>query len=170
MSAISAALTRWLNISRSSAFWRGTTPTRNRYPRVSRFSPPKGVVERTHNPRVWLRNASPNRTRRFLWAPQNFWGNIPNAGWRKSPKKNSPVNATNPPYWRRDKGHTRPQTPWKMTQTNIKIKIKPTCVLSEWSWSRYELVQGHAGRSQSQEVDLVDRSRRQRRPRKVPRR
>ena len=36
-------------------------------------------------------------------------------------------------------------------------KEKPTCVPSEWTWKRYELVQGHVSTRKSHEVDLVVR-------------
>ena len=86
----------------------------------------------------------------------------------KTEKPSSLVNATNPPSQRRAKGLTRPQTPQERALTKKTQKEKLTCVPYARPWSIYELTQGHAGTSQSHEVDLVDRSQRRRRPCKVP--
>ena len=69
------------------AFWIGTTSTRIRDTRAGRALPLEGVAKRTHNAMVWIHNPRPHRYRRFLWAPLNFWGNIPDARWKKPPKQ-----------------------------------------------------------------------------------
>ena len=78
----------------------------------------------------------------------------------------SPANATNLAQRKGSYEAANPSDEDANKNKNQKKKI--TCVPPAWSWSRYELVQGHVGTSKSHEVDLVDCSPRRRRPRKVP--
>ena len=65
----------------------GKTTTRIRHPWADRFINPEGVAKVNHHTWVWLRNPRPHGAHQVLWAPKNWWGNIPDAGWRKSPKQ-----------------------------------------------------------------------------------
>ena len=148
----------------------GKMYTRRRHPRVGRFLTPEGVVKITHHPGVWICNPRPHGDRWVLWAPRNYWGNIPGARWRKSPKqKNQAVWWTPPIHQVGSEKRVKPgYEPLVRGLKKKKSKKKITCVPSAWPWSRHEIVQGHTGTRQSHDVDLVNHSRQRRRPRKVP--
>ena len=56
-------------------------------PQVSAVFTAKIVAKRTHHIRVRLYHPRPHRSHWVLRAPRDCWGNISDAGWRKSPKQ-----------------------------------------------------------------------------------
>ena len=149
-----------------SYLWGGTSPNRPWYPQSGGVLGPEVVTERTHHPKVRICYPKPHRARWILQAPQNCWETFPDVGWRKSTKqKKSKQSSERHKFIKlaQSKGSNHAA---KISEEDANKKQKKlTCVPSAWPWQWHELMQSHSGISQNHEVDLVDRLRRQRRPR-----